>query len=609
MYAIYDPRYAESEDDLKLLKKRMAQAELIAIDTETTGLDRFSDVIAVWSVCMDESEAWMIHARHLHLFKDIFDDPGKAWALHNSKFDKHMLANHGISLAGKVYDTLTMDWLYDENKQGLRKLGLVASRHLGITKDSFDETFRPDKLTLDWYEDMLRTQRDKLVVYATKDAWMTFRLARVLKEKLRRQGLLKIYEDHYEPLLDVVFKMERRGFLIDVEYLEEFGQELKSKMDAIKAEITRLIGRVININSTPQLRDYFYRELGIQPTRLTKTGEPSVDVHALKKIAAAGNPVAARLLEYRALSKLYGTYVEGLSKRLRPTGRIHTEFRVEGTVTGRLSSANPNLQNIPARDPMGQKIREMFIAPADSLIICGDYSQVEMRLLAHFSGDPNMIRIIKEGWDIHCGTASLMYDIPYEELYEAKKAEHPDERQKKLKKMRSDAKAIGFGLMYGMTAHRLSADLGISLEEAQELIDRFFKPFPGVKKFINDTINRTYSDLQVETLLGRPRRLSTILAGGGQRGKAERQAVNTVIQGSAADIISKAMIRIEADEELHRLGAKMLLQVHDELVFEVPWRAAERAAERIKDLMEHVVELKVPLEVDVDIGLSWAEAK
>jgi DNA polymerase-1 len=380
----------------------------------------------------------------------------------------------------------------------------------------------------------------------------------------------------------------------------------------------REAGQLINMNSTLQLRQLFFHKLKRKPVAWTAGGaggnkQPSLNEAVLKKWAEKGDKLAKYLLQYRKNTKMLSTYIKGLMKFMDNDFRIHTTLNMHVTATGRLSSRDPNLQNIPARDWVGHEIRDSFIAGPGKSLICVDYSTLEMRIMAHMSEDKNMIKLIKEGRDIHSGTASLMFGVLYEDMVKAKKAEgegKATEHQMKLLRLRNYSKTIGFGLIYGMGAPKLSYQLGCSIKEAESYMNSFFAPFPNVRLYISRQHALVEKAKEVYTLLGRPRRLFGTLSGGSQRGETYRQSTNTPIQGGAADIVMKAMLKCAKNKKLKALGTKMLLQIHDELIFETDSENAEESAKIIKECMENPgIELKVPLKVDPGIGMTWAEAK
>jgi len=409
---------------------------------------------------------------------------------------------------------------------------------------------------------------------------------REVREKLKREGLLELYRRVEEPLAFVLYQMERRGVLFDRSYLEEFGRELQEKQEELKRRIFEIAGEEFNLNSPKQLAKILFEELGLKPLKKTKSGY-STDVETLTTLALEGAEIAQLLLEYRKLSKVEGTFVRGILKHMREDGRVHTRFLQTATATGRLSSAEPNLQNLPVSDETAKRVRHAVVAPEGYRLVWADYSQVELRILAHLSGDQALIEAFKKGEDVHRETAKHLFET-----------EEVDE------KMRRVAKTVNFGIIYGMSPHGLADRLGIPLKEAEEFIERYFKKFPRVKEFLEATLKEAYQKGFVKTLFGRKRPLPELFDKSYHvRSFGERAAVNAVVQGTAADVMKMAMVALY--RPLRELGAWMVLQVHDELVVEAPVGKVEEVKELLKEKMEGVVELSAPLKVDVKEGEHW----
>lgn len=414
----------------------------------------------------------------------------------------------------------------------------------------------------------------------------SFGLIEKLKLEIRNLGLERLYREIELPLCRVLYEMEKRGVLFDRNYLEELGKEIAEKMEELQREIYEEAGEEFNLNSPKQLSQILFEKLGLKPIKKTKSGY-STDVETLVHLALNGNRIAEYLLEYRKLSKLYGTYVKGLLKHIKEDGRVHGKFLQTATATGRLSSAEPNLQNLPASDEFSQRIRKAVISPLGCNLVWADYSQVELRILAHMSGDENLIEAFNSGKDIHFETAKFIFGT-----------EEVDER------MRRVAKTVNFGIIYGMSPHGLSERLGISLEEAAKYIENYFNKFPKVKEYIDKTVKEAYERGYVRTLFGRIRPLPELLSSNKNlRNFGERAAVNATIQGTAADIMKLAMVRLH--QKLKDLQGFMTIQVHDEIVAEVPEEKTQEAAELIRETMENCVKLKVPLKVEVKTGKRW----
>ncbi|HGY10327.1 MAG TPA: DNA polymerase I [Oceanithermus profundus] len=430
---------------------------------------------------------------------------------------------------------------------------------------------------------------------ATGRALAAQQLWREMKDRLEgEERLWWLYREVEQPLQGVLAQMERRGVRLDVAYLKALSDELAAELARLEEEVHRLAGHPFNLNSRDQLETVLYDELGLAPSRRTaKTGKRSTSASALETLRGA-HPIVEKILQYRELSKLKGTYLDPLPKLVHPrTGRLHTRFHQTGTATGRLSSSDPNLQNIPIRTELGRRIRKAFVAAEGHVLVVADYSQIELRVLAHLSGDENLQRIFREGRDIHTQTAAWMFGLDGDDV---------DPFQRRA------AKTINFGVLYGMSAHRLSRELGIDYGEAQAFIDRYFDSYPGVRAFMERVLAEARERGYVETLFGRRRHVPELLSKARNvREAAERVAFNMPVQGTAADLIKLAMVKLAP--RLEPLGAALLLQVHDELVVEAPEAHAEEAARAVKTTMEGVWELDVPLAVDVGIGRDWLEAK
>jgi len=408
-----------------------------------------------------------------------------------------------------------------------------------------------------------------------------------LKEGLKERGLTRLYEEVELPLSLVLYRMEKRGVPFDRKALEELQKELEAKAEELQARIHELAGEAFNINSPKQLSQVLFEKLGLKPLKKTKSGY-STDVETLTTLALEGHEIARLLLEYRKTTKLLSTFVRGILERIDRNGRVHSRFVQTGTATGRLSSVNPNLQNLPVSDPVSVRVRNAVKAPEGKVLVWADYSQVELRILAHFSEDPNLIEAFREGKDVHLETAKRLF--PGREI---------------TPQLRRVAKTVNFGLIYGMSPHGLAERLNIPLKEAEEYVELYFKNFPKVKEFIEETVKRAYREGEVRTLLGRVRPLPELRERNYHlRSFGERAAVNAVIQGTAADVMKLSMVKME--ERLSKLNAALLLQVHDEVVVETPKEAAEEVAQTVKETMEKAVELLVPLEVEVKVGERWS---
>ena len=430
--------------------------------------------------------------------------------------------------------------------------------------------------------------------YAAEDADITLKLHRILYPMLS-PSLQAVLNDLEMPLITVLAEMERTGVLIDVDCLKQQGLRLNSKLLDLEQEAHRLSKRAFNLNSPKQLQEILYQEQGLPVITKTPTGQPSTAESVLQELAL-DYPLAAIILEYRSLSKLVSTYIEALPKRIHPkTHRVHTSYNQAVTATGRLSSSDPNLQNIPVRSEEGRLIRRAFIAPPQHQILAADYSQIELRIMAHLSQDKGLLHAFAQGWDIHAAKASEIFSVPLVEV---------------SNEQRRRAKAVNFGLIYGMSAYGLAKQLGVERQDAQRYIDRYFERYPGVLAYMDRTRAQAHELGYVETLFGRRLYLPEINARNGQRrNAAERSAINAPMQGTAADIIKRAMLAVsEWQQQMPNPGARMIMQVHDELVFEVQNEAVKTVTESVRRLMQEAATLAVPLDVSIGVGDNWDEA-
>lgn len=626
----------------------------LAIDTETTGLSIVHDFPMFWSLSDGESR-WFLDAVYLAdgMFDNLFNDLEQVWVLANAKYDMHMLANFSSpTLSGKVFDVIGMGNMLDENlQQGLK---YQARRELGIDMKEFKHVFNTrgkydPKVLMD------PSNRDVLVRYATLDAYATWHVSEALKPRLVNLPFFKEYSafDYYcdieVPYTHCLWRMERRGIQVDTNVVDRIRPEFEEIATEAKKEIWSLAGRPINIDSTKQLAELFFTDLKLKPVKETAKGAPCLDKAALSIYADKGVSVAKSILEYRTYTKYISTYLDGhLKKHLTDQNRVHSSLKQFGTITGRLSSREPNMQNIPSKGP-GLVLREAFVASQGNDLGVWDYSTLEMRVMAHMSSDGEMIKAIHNGLDIHCFTAAQMMGVDYSEAVAAKLAddmgldsnELPNALSKKagisvkvardtirnldeaqahaLVKARTAAKAVGFGVMYGLGPTKLADSLSISTSEAKGRINEWFDTFPKVRRFINDThANIVRPPHEVRTISGRYRRLNEGgSSNGGLRAAAQRRAVNTPIQGSAGDIVKFAMLKIDQDPLLGgcaleggTFGVKMVMQVHDELICECDKDFSEASEQLIKAHMSNPgFDMRVPLDVEGGYGINWKEAK
>lgn len=484
-----------------------------------------------------------------------------------------------LSPAGKVY-TFDVKKLYHRLGDEVRKLPLVDLSLVAYLLNPLRKDYSLKALLQEFLK---IPELEKIEEYSH----YVVEMGREFLKELRRKGLEKLYYEVEYPLSYVLYKMEKRGVLFDTEYLESFGKELLEEIERLKGEIYRISGREFNVDSPKQLSKILFEELGLKPLKKTKSGY-STDVETLTYLALEGYEIAKFLLQYRKLSKLYGTFVRGILKHADSEGRVHTSFLQTATATGRLSSADPNLQNLPVSDDISKRIRYAVTAPEGYVLVWADYSQVELRILAHLSGDEKLIEAYRKGKDIHAETARHLFGV--------------DEVSEELRRV---AKTVNFGIIYGMSPKGLSERLGIPLDEAREYIERYFETFRGVKEYIDRTLEEAYEKGYVRTLLGRIRPLPELKSKNANlRSFGERAAVNATVQGTAADVMKLAMVKLYP--ELERMGAYMVLQVHDELVVEAPEDKVDDVKEAVKEVMENSVRLSVPLTVEVASGRHWS---
>lgn len=639
--------WVDNGEDMMRFVRHVHDTGECALDTETTGIDRRYDSVLFWSAAPDEETRYCFSRPMLEIYdKELSQDPKLKWYFTNQTFDFNMIANSGARVpVGDSYCTLAMDWLHDENRRGRHGLKETAWDHLQLDMREFKDVF-PRKRGETIQDVLLREMEqnpDKARAYASLDAHATFRVHKWLQQSLERQKmsggvpLWEYFKAIEMPFTRVLYNCSRRGIMIDMGYLEELSPAIQGGIDNLKKRLNKLAGFEVNPNSTPQLRKLFYEKLQLAPFKFTDGGasgnrQPSLDADVLKAFSEEGIEHAQLVLQIRSLGKMKGTYVDGLRKWADEDLRIHPTLTQHVAVTGRLSSVDPNLQNIPrpATDKFG--IRSAFMPKEGHVLLVIDYEQLEMRLLAHYSGEQNMIDVINQGKDIHAGTAALMFGHDYDAIMAAgkkKKAAAKDpsiiltELEMLMCEDRQGAKAAGFGLNYGEGPRKLGKSLGKTTEEAKELIEQYFQPYPGVRDFIQSVHAHIRKKHKVETILGRPRRFPEMRHLGkiprykmkgrekAMLAQCERQDVNSIIQGSAADVAKMAMILCGTDEQMNNLGAELLLQVHDELIFEVPEENIKEVTELAVAHMENPFgePLSVPLAVDAGHGYSWAHAK
>ncbi|NMC41845.1 MAG: DNA polymerase I [Bacteroidales bacterium] len=587
----------EKESVAELVKKLLALKEF-CFDTETTSLNPLESELVAISFSWEPGNGYMIwfpesqdETREiLGKLKPVFENETIRKVGQNLKFDIQVLSGYGVEVKGELFDTMIAHYLLEPDMR--HNMDYLAETYLSYTPVSIEsligEKGRNQKT-------MRSVPPDKLLEYAVEDADVTYRLKQIFEPRLAREEMINLALSIEMPLIRVLASMEREGVRLNQESLKVIAGDLREDIIRLEREIYNLAGTEFNISSPKQLGDILFIRLKIDPNaRLTKTRQFVTNEEILQRLVTR-HPIVEKVLEYRGLKKLLSTYVEALPELINPeTGRIHTSFNQAVASTGRLSSNNPNLQNIPVRDERGREIRKAFIPDDGHIFLSADYSQIELRLMAHLSGDENMISDFLSGYDIHAATASKIFNVDIKDV---------------TREMRSRAKTANFGIIYGISAFGLSERLTISRNEARELIDGYFASYPGVKAYMEESIRKARATGYVTTMFGRKRYVRDINSRNQVvRGNAERNAINAPIQGTAADIIKIAMVNIYNSLMRESLKAKMILQVHDELIFEVLPEELERVRALVVKEMSGAASLKVPLVVDTGTGFNWLEA-
>jgi DNA polymerase-1 len=589
------------QSGLDELQRKLSSATSISFDTETTSIDPMrADLVGI-SLSVREGEGYYIPLGHhdgssqLSISKVIsaltpaLTDPGKQKFGHNLKYDALMLARNGLMPAPLTFDTMIAEWLTDPDSHNLG-LKDMADAYLNIAMTHIEELIGKGKNQLSMADIPVKN----VAPYAAADAEVTLKLVPVLQKKLEKRSVEKVFKEIEMPLIPVLVEMEMTGIRLDPAFLQQMSGELRQRMTTIEDEVYKLAGGPFNLNSTQQLSKVLFETLKLptDPTKKTASGHYSTSADVLEELRGK-HPVVDLLLEYRELSKLQSTYVEALPLSINPqTNRVHTSYSQIGAVTGRLSSVNPNLQNIPTRTELGRKVRCAFISDPGSLLLSVDYSQIELRIVADMAKDEAMLNAFRAGQDIHAATAAAIHDIPLEKVD---------------KDQRRHAKAINFGLIYGMSAFGLTRTTGLTLAEAEDFVKEYFHDFPGVKNYL-DGIRRTAAQQgYVETKLGRRRYFPELQGGGNMniKARAEREAINAPIQGTAADIMKLAMIHLPEALKKTGLHARLMLQVHDELVLECPRAELLKTADVVRKIMEGAYKLSIPLVTDARWGENW----
>ncbi|GAB6089269.1 DNA polymerase I [Spirochaeta dissipatitropha] len=585
-------------DNIKKLEEQVQAARkagVCAFDTETDSLDDMTANLVGFSMSSEPGSGCYCPLKGpdgpvlaldavVETLQPLFDDDSICLVFQNAKYDYKVLQRHGLRIRSIGFDTLPAAWVLDASSNSFG-MDALAERYLQYSTSKYSDVV-PKNSSFD------QVAMENAVQYAAEDADITLRLYTVFRQQLAQRKLEKVYYELELPLIRVLAEMELAGISVDVPYLDALGAELEKRLEQITADIYELVGYEFNINSTQQLQQVLFEERKLKPIKKTKSGY-STDVSVLQELAAE-DPVPQHVLQYRQLAKLKSTYVDSLPKLVNPeTGRLHTHYHQTGTATGRLSSKDPNLQNIPIREDEGRKIREAF-KPADGhVFVSADYSQIELVVLAHLSDDPGLKAAFTSGEDVHRSTGSLIFGVS------------PDEVSSEQRRI---AKTINFGVMYGMSAFRLSRDLGISRKEADHFIQSYFATYPAIQRFIQETVHKAEESGHTTTLMGHERVLPAINSKNKmEKSGAERVAVNTPIQGTAADIVKLAMLRVDQRLQKEGLKSRMLLQVHDELILECPLEEADRIEAILAEEMPAAMELSVPLQVSIERGKSWGD--
>jgi DNA polymerase-1 len=610
------PNYqsVQTEEQLAAMLAALEKAGRFAFDTETTSLDPMRADLVGLSFAVEPGRAWYVPVGHkdgpqlalelvLARVRPLLESPDLTKEAHNANFDLMVLAEQGIHCQNVDFDSMIAAHLLGKSALGLKNLALDS---LGVEMTPISQLIGTGRKQITFDQVAIADA----VPYAAADADMTGRLRPLLATQLASQGLTPLLTDLELPLVPVLVAMQRHGIKVDAGALHEMSRDLNQQLQQVQLTLYNTIEHSVNINSPQQLSDLLFKELGLPRTKRTKTGYYSTDANSLEFLKVAlgdsdvpdpfkGIQVLDQILEYRQISKLKSTYVDALPEMINPrTRRIHTSYNQTGSATGRVSSSDPNLQNIPIRTELGRQVRKAFVAEnaPDWLLFSADYSQIELRVLAHLSQDPGLLEAFRRGEDIHAATGSLMFEVPINQVT-------PD--------MRRVAKVLNFGVIYGLSPHGISQQTGFSREEGVNFIETYFSKYPGIQAYLEQVKAKTRETQYVETLLGRRRHLPEINAANfNVRGAAERMAINMPIQGTAADIMKLAMVRVHRRLEQEKLRTKMLLQVHDELVFEVPHEELEALKRVVLDEMPAALEplaLDVTLKVDTKWGPTWGD--
>ncbi|MBR2192056.1 MAG: DNA polymerase I [Bacteroidaceae bacterium] len=594
----HDYQLIETEEDIEKICQKFLSEKILSLDTETTSTDAMSAELVGLSFSVKENEAYYVPIpaqreealQILEKFKKIYADESILKIGQNLKYDIMVLANYGIEVKGEMFDTMIAHYvLHPELRHNMDYLSEI---YLNYKTIHIDELIGPRGKN---QKSMRELAPSEVYEYAAEDADITLQLYKVLNEELHREGLFDLFHNIEMPLMPVLARMERNGVMIDTDSLKQTSIEFSKKMDEIEKEIHEMAGENFNISSPRQVGEILFGKLKIvEKAKKTKTGQYVTSEDVLQNLRSR-HPIVEKILDYRGYKKLLSTYIDTLPELINPkTGHIHTSYNQAVTTTGRLSSSNPNLQNIPIRDENGKEVRKAFIPEPGSEFFSADYSQIELRIMAHLSGDANMIEAFVEGHDIHRATAAKVYKMPIEDVT-------PEQRRK--------AKTANFGIIYGITTFGLAERMQVSRAEAKELIDEYFATYPKVKDYMEKSIEMARQKGYTETLFGRRCYLPDINSHNATvRGFAERNAINAPIQGTAADIIKIAMVRIDHRMQAEGIRSKMILQVHDELNFSVLPEEKEALQRLVIEEMERAFTMSVPLIADCGWGKNWLEA-
>ena len=601
-YQPAEVRIVDTEKSLLELCEKLKTVREFAVDTETTSTDPMQAELVGVSIAYEEGKGYYLPVGHqtkepqlpLELVVEhlgpILSDPAIAKIGHNLKYDGLVLSQHGIRVSPYSFDTMIAEWLV---YPGSRHLGLkdMADKYLQIQMIHIEELIGKGKSQ----KSMAEVSVEEVAPYAAADAEVTLRLKPLMAKALREQNAEKLYFEIEMPLISILAEMQEQGIALDKAFFKKLSKQLQAKINEIADQIYQVIGYEINLNSTQQLSQALFDSLGLEPPnrrKRTSSGFFSTSADVLEQIRSQ-HPVVDLILEYRELTKLESTYVSTLPQQVNPkTGRIHSSFNQTGSVTGRLASSDPNLQNIPTRTELGNQVREGFVAGSGNVLLAVDYSQIELRIVAHMSQDQAMLEAFQAGQDIHATTAAAVYNIPLEAVTGDK---------------RRHAKAINFGLIYGMSPFGLTQTTDLTLAEAENFVKAYFERFPGVKRFLDNLKKEAANRGYVETLLGRRRYFPNLknIRNANLRSREEREAINAPVQGTAADIIKLAMIKLPKAIQQKKLHAKMLLQVHDELIFECLEEELDPCRDTIQNIMENAYTLSIPLLTEAKAGKNW----